>query len=72
MINSGAANNMFPEKSVAHRWQDFRLTCVELAIRGGAQGNTIVELATAIGAYIITKSEIELKTPAEGEESSER
>lgn len=67
-----AANNMFPEKSVAHRWQDFRLRCVDLAIQGGARGDDIVPLATSIGSYIITKSEIELKTPTDTEESSER
>lgn len=62
----------FPKRALPIRWQDFRLKCVELAIQGGAQGDDIVSLATSIGNYIITKSEIEIKAPADTEESSER
>lgn len=56
---------MSADKSVALRWQDFRLRCVELAISGGAQGADIVSRAEEIGKYIVTRSELEKSIPSE-------
>ena len=45
---------------IAHRWQDFRIRCLELAVKGGATEQNMIEVADKIGTYIMTQSEREL------------
>lgn len=46
---------------IAHRWQDFRLRCVQLAIdaKATAIDNNVISTAEAIAKYVITRSEQE-------------
>lgn len=49
---------------IAHRWQEFRIRCLELALKGGATDATMIDVADKLGAYIITKSALEKSVPA--------
>lgn len=42
-----------------HRYQAFRIKCLELAISGGARADNIIEIADKLSAYILTRSPAE-------------
>lgn len=50
-----------PEE-LAHRWQNFRIRCLELAIGGGAKAKDMIEVADKLADYILTISEREKAT----------
>ncbi len=52
------------ETEFAHRWQNFRIRCIELALQSGAVGESVIGMAEKLGAYILTKSELEKKAAA--------
>jgi hypothetical protein len=47
---------------IAHRWQNFRIRCLELAIASGAKKQDAIEVADKLGLYILRKSEVEINT----------
>jgi hypothetical protein len=47
------------ETEIAHRWQAFRMTCLELAVKAGATHENIIDVANKLGTYILEKSEHE-------------
>lgn len=49
-------------EEISHRWQDFRIRCLELALKGGATTENVVEVADKLGEYILTRSEREKST----------
>jgi hypothetical protein len=48
------------ETELAHRWQSFRITCLKLALKGGATEQNVIEVADKLGTYILTRSEREI------------
>lgn len=53
-------------EEIAHRWQSFRITCLELALKGGATEQNMIDVADKLGKYIVTKSELEKSVAAAG------
>ncbi len=45
---------------LAHRWQDFRIRCLELAVKVGATDETVIGIADKLGEYILTRSPREI------------
>lgn len=48
-----------PETKIEHVWQDFRIRCLDFAIKAGAEGEATIPLAKKFEAYILTKSDTE-------------
>jgi hypothetical protein len=53
---------------LAHRWQGFRIRCLELAISSGAKCEEATTVAEAFSIYIMNKSKHELSAMANSEE----
>lgn len=45
---------------IAHRWQEFRIRCLELALKSGATEKNVIEIADRLGLYILKRSEVEI------------
>ena len=58
-------NDLKVKEDMAHRWQSFRITCLKLALKGGATDQNMIEIADKLGAYILTKSKIEIGATAQ-------
>lgn len=53
------------EEIIGHAWQAHRTKCLELAVQARAPLGEVLEWAQKFSAYILTKTEIELKHATE-------
>ena len=59
-------------EEVSHRWQNFRIKCLELAIASGAKTDEAITLAEKFGEYIIVKSELEKQIKPNADDQEEK
>lgn len=50
-----------PEPKIEHIWQDFRIKCLDFAVRTGVSASECVSAAKIFESYILTPSEREKK-----------
>lgn len=53
---------------LAHRWQEFRIRCLKLALKAGATTTDVTEIADKLGEYILTRSKREIENMKRKEE----